>query len=346
MEAVFTTEGLPRKDRWESWYEHVVKAHVGTVKRRREGQDRFSGTLELCDLGAVQISTMTYSPLELERSPKLIRQADPEAYYLSLNLRGVFGMAQGGREAVVNPGDMVLYDTSRPFRGWITSERATARGMIVQVPKRLLHLPPGDLDQLTAVPLPGRKGLGALFARHLIAMRQNTAGCTAADTARLTTITLDLFAAMCASAIEADTSLPTGARHRALSLQIHDYIQQRLHDPGLTPESIAAAHHISLRQLYKIFNDQGLTVAGWIRQLRLQRCRRDLAEPQLRSQPVQAICARWGFTRPADFSRTFRAAYGMPPGAYRELMQHGHATREPSATACSAGPPEQPSRRL
>jgi AraC-like DNA-binding protein len=320
-EAVFSTQGLPRKDRWDSWYENVVKAHVGTVKRRRERHDDFCGTLEVLDLGAVHISTMTYSPLELERPPKLIRQADPEAYYLSLNLRGVFGMAQSGRQAVVRPGGMVLYDTSRPFQGWITTRQATARGMILQVPRTLLRLPPRDMARLTAVALPGRTGIGALFARHLITLRHSTAACTAADKARLTAITVDLFAAMCASTIEAGTALPPGTRQRALSAQIHDFIQQHLHDPQLTPEAIAARHHISLRYLHKIFQDQGLTVAGWIRQLRLQRCQRDLADAQLRAQPIHAIGARWGFTDSAQFSRAFRAAFGMPPSAYRALMQ-------------------------
>ena len=43
------------------------------------------------------------------------------------------------------------------------------------------------------------------------------------------------------------------------------FIQQHLDDPGLSPAEIAAAHHISLRLLHKLFQEQGETVAGWIR---------------------------------------------------------------------------------
>jgi AraC-like DNA-binding protein len=40
-------------------------------------------------------------------------------------------------------------------------------------------------------------------------------------------------------------------------------------------------------------------------------------DPALIPRPVSAIAARHGFTSPAAFSRTFRAAYGLPPGEFR-----------------------------
>ncbi|MEV6993119.1 helix-turn-helix domain-containing protein [Streptomyces sp. NPDC093228] len=78
----------------------------------------------------------------------------------------------------------------------------------------------------------------------------------------------------------------------------------------MSPGAIAAAHNISLRSLHRLFQEQNLTVAGWIRARRLERCRRD-------DRPARAIAARWGFADPAHFNRAFRAAYGMPPGDYR-----------------------------
>ncbi|WP_461012317.1 helix-turn-helix domain-containing protein, partial [Streptomyces capparidis] len=77
--------------------------------------------------------------------------------------------------------------------------------------------------------------------------------------------------------------------------------------------------------LYTLFNAQGLTVAARIRQRRLEHCHRDLADPALRSHPVQAIAARWGFTDPAHFSRTFRAAYGTTPRDHRHQARPGAA---------------------
>jgi AraC-like DNA-binding protein len=98
---------------------------------------------------------------------------------------------------------------------------------------------------------------------------------------------------------------------------------------------IAAAHQISTRYLHKIFHDQGLTVAGWIRQRRLERCHRDLADPVLRSHPIHAIATRWGFSDSAHFSRLFRAAYGTSPRDYRHLARQGNDVRASSTTVHS-----------
>ena len=96
------------------------------------------------------------------------------------------------------------------------------------------------------------------------------------------------------------------------------YIHRHLGDATLGPQVVADAHHISVRSLHRLFEDEETTVASYIRDLRLARCRRDLADPALRDQPVQAIAARWGFRDKAHFSRAFRAAHGMTPQAYRD----------------------------
>lgn len=105
---------------------------------------------------------------------------------------------------------------------------------------------------------------------------------------------------------------------RALLTQIYAFIQKNLGDINLTLNTIAAAHHISLRYLHKLFQQEGHTVAGWIRGLRLEQCRCDLTNPRLTAHPINAIAARWGFTSPAHFSQAFRNVYGMSPSQYRE----------------------------
>lgn len=81
----------------------------------------------------------------------------------------------------------------------------------------------------------------------------------------------------------------------------------------------AAVQHVSLRYLQKLFEEEQATVAGWIRQRRLERCRRDLLDPALGERPVSAIANRRGLPSPAHFSRAFRAAYGATPVEYRRM---------------------------
>jgi AraC-like DNA-binding protein len=98
------------------------------------------------------------------------------------------------------------------------------------------------------------------------------------------------------------------------------FIDSHLADPELSPSTIAAAHHISLRYLHGLFEGQGTTVGERIKNRRLESCRQDLLDPSLAALPVNAIASRWGFIDAARFSRTFRDAYGQPPGEFRRHL--------------------------
>src|SRR5690606_31419702 len=94
-------------------------------------------------------------------------------------------------------------------------------------------------------------------------------------------------------------------------------IEEHLADPDLSPATVAAAHHVSVRQLHRLFEGRDETVAARIRARRLERCRRDLLDPALAEQTVAAIGARWGLPNPSQLSRLFRQAYGVTPSELR-----------------------------
>ncbi|WP_196443753.1 helix-turn-helix domain-containing protein [Planomonospora sp. ID67723] len=134
-----------------------------------------------------------------------------------------------------------------------------------------------------------------------------------------------MLTAALAGALDAHSAVPPHRRRRALAAEVHAFILTNLGDAHLSPDAIAAAHHISLRYLHRLFHDDGHTVAGWIRQRRLQRCRRDLADPRLAAHTISSIAARWGFTSPAHFSQAFRSAYGLSPRQFRRQCATVHA---------------------
>jgi AraC-like DNA-binding protein len=94
------------------------------------------------------------------------------------------------------------------------------------------------------------------------------------------------------------------------------------------PATIAAAHHIWVSHLHRLFGPRGTTVAAWIRRQRLERARRDLADPALRNVPVHRIAARWGFKGHSSFTRAFRAAYDTAPQDYRRATTGGVSSSE------------------
>jgi AraC-like DNA-binding protein len=252
------------------------------------------------------------------RASKLTRRGRPEVYKLSVVLRGRLVLVQHERQAVLGPHDLVIYDTTQPFRCVAGSPgEAVVELFTVQFPRALLPFSVEELGRLTAVRIPGQRGIGRLVARFLMQLFDQASQWAAPDAARLSSAAVDLLVALVAHELDRGSALAPETHRGALLLRIHAFIDQHLGDPGLTPGVVAAANHVSIRYLYKLFQAQDLTVAGWIRGRRLDRCRRDLVDPGLWARPVGAIGARWGFPDGAHFSRVFRAAYGVPPLEYR-----------------------------
>jgi AraC-like DNA-binding protein len=74
----------------------------------------------------------------------------------------------------------------------------------------------------------------------------------------------------------------------------------------------------------ELFAEEGTSVSTLIRGLRLDRCRRDLADPARAGETIVSIASRWGLPDPQHSSRLFRSTYGCSPTEFR--AQH----REPA----------------
>ncbi|MEW2374216.1 helix-turn-helix domain-containing protein [Streptomyces sp. NPDC006656] len=62
---------------------------------------------------------------------------------------------------------------------------------------------------------------------------------------------------------------------------------------------------------------------------RLERCREELGRTGPWAYPVAVLAARWGFSGPAVFSRSFKEAYGVAPTEFRALsVKEVRAERE------------------
>jgi AraC-like DNA-binding protein len=320
MEVSARTTDLPAPDRFGFWREMMFQM-VAPVEVSSDRMADFPADMVLRDVGGVQIARVRSASFEISRSPQLIRQSDPEMYQMSIDIQGQAGVAQGGKEAEVGPRGFVLFDTSRPFHGWTRVDRGMVEGINVSLPRVLLPLRLNAVERLMAVPLSGDKGIGALLVDFVVGLTRHAEHLRPTDHARLSTILVDLLAATLAHEVEAETELAPETHRQVLLSRALAFIRRRLGDPALSPAMVANENHISLRYLHRLFEEQGLTVAGWIRTSRLERCRRDLADPSLRLEPIHVIASRWGFPSAPHFTRRFRDAYGLSPREYRQTVQ-------------------------
>ncbi|GGO67234.1 helix-turn-helix domain-containing protein [Nonomuraea cavernae] len=329
--SVLRLDDVPVSERFDFWWQAVARSVV-SVSASSDREADFWAEMTTIDLGSVPISRIKCVGFEAHRSMSRIRSSDPEAYLISLVLRGIAGIQQEDRETLLAPTDLMLCDTSLPYKAWTASDprdTATARhqagsdGIILRIPHDALPFPVPEIRRLLAAGITGRQGVAALLSDLLRGIVTRSDELSVADVGRLSTVTLDLVIAVLAHELEvAPTPLLTDPS-RTLTLRIRAFIEQRLGQVDLSPAVIAAAHHISLRHLYRMFQQEGHTVGGWIRQRRLERCRRALADPRLDGIPINAIAARWGFPNDSHFNRTFRRAFGVTPAGYRWQARKG-----------------------
>jgi AraC-like DNA-binding protein len=251
----------------------------------------------------------------------MVRRSDPERYHLSLLMEGEMALEHAGRTELFRQGELHLVDSSLPYDLRLAGDREcrVVKGVGVDFPKALLPLPSQRVRTLLGRGLPGDEGVGALLTGFLVGLERQADTLQPADAPRLGTVVLDLLSAWFARLLEAGAAISPEAGQSVLFQRILAFTRKNLHDPQLNPSVIAAAHHISLSYLHRIFRQQaqGETVAAWIRRHRLEGARRDLADPALCGTPIHTIAARWGLTRASDFTRAFRAAYGVAPKDFR-----------------------------
>lgn len=319
LRTLFTTAGVPLPDRPRAFDEFLTESRHGT-RALVHRPDRFAARVRAVRLGGIEVSELTASSAAVARTPSLIRADDPDVYALITPVRGHAVLTQAGREAELVPGRVVLRSSGRPFE--LHVGEGPVRLLRAQVPRPLLTRRRRELDRLLAAPVPGDSGMGRLFTRFLRDLADGDPGGEGyrqQDLPRLANLTLDLFDALLGHVLDRDHRPTPG--QPALLAQVTAHIQERLGDPDLSPDTIAAAHHISTSYLHRLFASRDLTVGATIRALRLERARRDLADPRLAGVPIHRIAARWGFRDHATFTRAFRQRYGTAPRALRpELL--------------------------
>jgi AraC-like DNA-binding protein len=317
MSTLIQIGALPAADRLDFIRDMTATTWV-PMECRSEHRADYQGEFRASGLGAMQVVVLDIMPITVRRTPALISQADPDMLKVVLVCGGACVVEQGGRQARLAAAEFAMYDTRRPYEvACGVDGDQPMRMMTFMFPPSMLPLSRGALSRLTAVRIPAGIGLGNVTSQFLLQLARNIDHYSPAEAARLSTAALEVLATRLARELDAPNWGTPESRRHALLTTVQAFIHGQLGDPRLAPAMIAAAHHISLRTLHQLFHDAGLTVAGWIRQRRLECCRRDLADPALAGRPVAAIAARWGFSSAADFSRAFRAVHGLPPSEYR-----------------------------
>ncbi|MEK8170549.1 AraC family transcriptional regulator [Streptomyces sp. M19] len=293
----------------DGFLEMLERSDLPPLRGDRHTGEDFRANVVSRDLGPLRLTELVTPEGECFRDARSARARDSELWQVEVVTRGHVRAEQGGSTAVLGPMDLVLIDPVRPVR--FASSATTHVTMLM--PRHLLRLGPDDAARLVGVGIRGDRGPGALVSSLVRDMTRSLDGFRAHEAGRAAAAVIELIAVTLASRLGDVRPVDDDA----LRTRVIGFIEARLSDRDLTPAKVAAAHHMSVRRLHKLFQDQPLTVAALIRRRRLERCHADLAGGTPRSP-------RWP-------PRGFRG-----PGALQSAVQ-GHLRAQPGARVSNDG---------
>jgi AraC-like DNA-binding protein len=280
------------------------------------------------DLGALRICACRSNATRVARTPQLARDDFEPSIFVGLQDVGRSLVVQGDREAVLEPGDLVLFDTTTPFT---LIDAGGIRQFLVRLPISRLALPRELLQQVCAVRLTPGHPVADLAAAYFRRMASRPDLLTLPGSEAMEQPSIELIRALITTHLNAQARSP-GAGQATLGLRVMEFVRGHLADPDLNASSVAAAHHISIRHLYNVLGELDVSLGAWIREQRLEACRTDLATPT-DDATIAAIARRRGFVDPSTFGRLFRATYGMSPREWRRNSRAALVDAIPKARA-------------
>ncbi|MFK4066696.1 helix-turn-helix domain-containing protein [Streptomyces sp. NPDC029674] len=280
---------------------------------------RAHGAVTLHHFGYVRMLTCEAGPLRLVRSPRSAPRDAGDAVALLAPRQGTVRLAQDGRGAAVESGELALTDLRRAFS---IEQRERGRLLVLRLPLHALHLPAVPLRSLTARAVTPSEGAAALLPALLPQLE--TAGSRVPPVLgeRLGGVVADLVAGLVED-LAADAEGPPGPDRHPLLVTILEYIEAHLGDPELSAERIAAAHLISVRYLHRLFEAEGVTVGRLIQRRRVEKCAHELARRSRVTPSIAVVASRWGFRSASHFSRAFKSVHGHSPQEWRRLAGAG-----------------------
>ncbi|MFG2881169.1 helix-turn-helix domain-containing protein [Streptomyces sp. NPDC048297] len=274
-------------------------------------------------LGAATVSTYRGAAGSLLRHDPAL-DADHEALHeafvaVGTQSRGTAVLTDPRRSMPCATGDVFLVDMAEP---WELRQSDPYRLHLFRIPRRAVSASADELRAAQGVHGHTDDSVTRILAPFLTTIADSAAAYPERVARDLAGHVADLLGTLAASAAGQPAAEPdeSGGR-RAMLWRIRHFVNENLDDPELSPELIAARHHVSVRYVHKVFADEGTTLSRWIRRRRLEECRRELARlgPTDPAPSFAAVARRWGFANSAHFSRSFRAAYGMSPSEWHRI---------------------------
>lgn len=312
-----STESLKSRDAFAFWQDVICDTFIH-LDCTSEKSAAFNGQLHSQPFGDLVLSSMESDPIDLRRTPARISAARDEYCLIVVQGRGRTLAEQDGRQAILDSGDLALFDGMRPYSAGLQSG---FHHLVLKIPREDLRRRLGSIEAVAGTRISGNRGLGRIASNFVRGLQDDLAMFDQFTCQRLAQTTMDLIAAALGETTPggmAATSTRTVHLVRAKA-----FIASNIQRDDLGPEHVAVALGVSERYLRDLFASDGVSLGRYIWSHRLERCKMALCDPAQARRTISKIAFAWGFNDMSHFSRVFRDCTGASPREYRQTALKG-----------------------
>lgn len=303
----YRTGNLPFHSRRE-WLREMISKEYTKVEVSAPSNVQLLDETTIYPWQQLRLSTVRSHGIKIDRLKMEPYSSSHDNYLAVLLLSGRYMLEQNGRQVFLQPGEMTIYDATKPHRIHCPEDFAK---VIISVPRKYMRERLSGVESCTACKISNKSGVGLVTSNLIRSISEQLNEIDIESFNRLSEHTLD-FLTMSFAAISPQNY--TLSRNGLLTLsQIKLYVEQHLTDIGLSPKKVAEAVNLSQRYINMLFETENTSLMRYVLSRRLQRCYDDLIEPSQQYRRVSDIAFKWGFNDVSHFSRAFRQAFDTAP---------------------------------
>lgn len=270
-------------------------------------------------LGPLALASSRTSPLAVTRTLSDIREDRSEVFVLPLHQGGDYQLSQSGSDDVLGSTGTRLIAGNRPYT--LTQRANAGLGQIetLAIPAGMLRSRVSGVDDLIRTRLDATGPAGA-FLRDYLRLAARHAAADPAVSAIAGHHALDLVSLLLSQSGKAQREAEEQAADAMKTVRLGRLmaVMQRLAvEPGLTLDGVAVQMKLSRRSVQMLFSQMQTSFSAELARLRIEHARGLLCSPDAAGMSIADIGFAAGFSDLSTFNRTFRKAFGVPPGAFR-----------------------------
>ncbi|MGP5647130.1 AraC family transcriptional regulator [Psychrobacter celer] len=269
--------------------------------------NKFLGFLQHAKLLDIGVSHYHANTVHYDRG---VQSADyDDSILITFPLTGDVRFIQKNRSLSAKPGQFFIELSNLPYEFYHLYEASL---YVIKVPLALLSAQIPTIERQFARSLSIDEGAGRLL---VFQMKQIL---TLIHHQKLADLEIKILEQQLLNLIVLTLSAPKEVMMSEMSAiqsvhlkRIEHYVSLNLANPDLSPNTVAAACHISVRYLHKLFASLPYSFSEWVKMLRLKQANHILKSKSYVT--IEEVAHRVGYGDQSYFSRIYKQYFGYPP---------------------------------